>query len=334
MDKLCKSGKDKANTHRKTDDERFRQGLSRAESLPPNRNERGDISHLLALLEDIAEGGPAVTPWRKPGNRQGIPVEYSERPVNLDNFVRTPQERRLEESLWESERELSPSHFITAHEQERKRIAAELHDGIGQYLSAIKFLLENGASEAVGGIHSHCLAKALSLIKEAIEEVRRISMDLRPSTLDHLGILATISWYCRNFQEIYAGISIDTETTIQEDDLSESMKTIIYRVIQEALTNTAKHADATLVKVFLEKSDGNILLTIKDNGQGFNFGEILARKKSKRGLGLIGMRERVEFSGGFFNIESHATNGTIVSAFWPSRKIIEKVLKLEPSPLD
>jgi len=231
-------------------------------------------------------------------------------------------ERKLaQEALQQSEEQLRylSSQLLSAEEKERKRIARELHDGIGQSLTAIKFRVENmlqqmdrGKAKRIAGP----LETIIPLIQQSIEESRRIQMDLRPSILDDLGILATLSWFCREFQITYSRISIEKLIDINEDEVPDSLKTVIYRISQEALNNVAKHSKADLVHLALRKSDGKIELAIRDNGQGFDLNQLLPREGSERGLGLTSMRERTELSGGSFEIESVPGRGTTIRAQW------------------
>jgi len=232
-------------------------------------------------------------------------------------------ERKLaQQALQQSEEQLRylSSQLLSAEEKERKRIARELHDGIGQSLTAIKFRVENVLQQMDRGKAKRIaepLGTIIPLIQQSIEESRRIQMDLRPSILDDLGILATLSWFCREFQTTYSGISIEKLIDINEDDVPDSLKTVIYRISQEALNNVAKHSKADVVHLALRKSGGKIELTIQDNGDGFDLKEILPREGSERGLGLTSMRERTELSGGTFEIESTIGRGTTIRASWP-----------------
>jgi signal transduction histidine kinase len=173
--------------------------------------------------------------------------------------------------------------------------------------------MDKGTAEA----SADSLEAVVPLAQEAIEEVRRISMDLRPSTLDDLGILTTISWFCREFQAIYSGISIEKQINIEEDEVPDLLKTIIYRVLQEAMNNVTKHSNANLVRLSLRKTDGTIELVIEDNGLGFDLEDALSVDSDRRGLGLASMKERTELSGGSFAIDSAKGTGTIVRASWP-----------------
>jgi signal transduction histidine kinase len=241
---------------------------------------------------------------------------------------RTAEIVRASEKLRRSEEELRllSSQLLTAQENERGRIARELHDGLGQSLSAIKFKLEevhSAVGKGIGEADVKSLGPIISLIQNAVEEVRRITMDLRPSTLDDLGILATITWFSREFQKIYSAIKVEREIKIDENDVPESLKIIIFRVLQEALNNAAKHSEANLVHLRLGKTDGNIELAVEDNGKGFEVEAALATPSSERGFGLGSMRERTELSGGSFVIDSVKGKGTTVRALWPYKELQE-----------
>ncbi len=226
------------------------------------------------------------------------------------------ERKRAEEALQESENRLRhlSSQLLTVQEKERKRIANELHDGIGQMLTAIKFKVENTLQQKERDktrAKEKSLEAIIPMIQESIEEVRRIQMDLRPSTLDDLGILATLEWFCREYQKIYSHIRIEKEIGLQESEVSTPLKTVIYRVMQEAMNNIAKHSKADLLHLSLKKKDDRIELVVEDNGTGFDL------EKSKKGFGLGSMRERTELSGGIFTIESTPGKGTMIRIIWP-----------------
>jgi PAS domain S-box-containing protein len=244
--------------------------------------------------------------------------------VNEDLQAEIAERKQAEKALQKSEQQLRflSSQLLTAQERERKRIARELHDGLGQSLTAVKFRVENFLQEMDrGGVKAKAqhLKVIIPIIQESIEEARRIQMDLRPSILDDLGILPTIEWFCRQFQITYSSIRIEKEINIQEDKVPDLLRTEIYRISQEALNNIAKHSKANLVCLTLGESRGEIELVIKDNGQGFDPKEALSRESTKRGLGLSSMKERTELSGGNFVIESTPGKGTTIRAHWPRK---------------
>jgi signal transduction histidine kinase len=211
------------------------------------------------------------------------------------------------------------SQLLEVQESERKRIGRELHDSIGQYLATQKFALENAlekidrskAEEAVKSLEA-----LIPLTQQASEELRRIHSDLRPSLIDDLGIIATISWFCREFEQLYSGIRIEKNINIKEEEIPESLKIIVFRILQEALNNIGKHGKANLVGVALEGTSGNIELVIEDNGQGFDVEHVYSVKGPYSGFGLTNMKERAELSGGTFAIDSTPGAGTIVRASW------------------
>ena len=231
------------------------------------------------------------------------------------------ERKRAEDALQKSESRLRllSSQLISVQESERKQIAREIHDGLGQTLTAIKFSLESklgqmGKRDAPPGV---TLENIISLAGEGIKEARRVQTDLRPSVLDDLGILATIGWFTREFQKVYSRISIEKEIDLQEEEVPDPLKISLFRVMQEALNNSAKHSKADLVNLSLKKIEGAIELVVRDNGQGFDLEEVLSRESSSRGLGLTSMRERVELSGGSFSIESTKGKGATIKATWP-----------------
>jgi signal transduction histidine kinase len=222
--------------------------------------------------------------------------------------------KRAEEALRESENRLRllSSQLINVQEAERKRIAREIHDSIGQTLAAIKFGLESKLSQMGAGAPPPgvSIEDIISLAQNGIEESRRIQMDLRPSILDDLGIIATIGWFTREFQKVYSHISVEKEIQIEENDIPAALKTSLFRIIQEAMNNVAKHSKADLIQLILKKAKEKIELSIEDNGMGFDLENI------KQGLGLTSMRERTELSGGTFEIESVPGRGTTIRAQW------------------
>ncbi len=239
----------------------------------------------------------------------------------LDRSIRYAiEQRRIMENLRESEgqcRVLS-SQLLAAQETERRNIASEIHDSIGQTLAAINFGVDSVLAELRRGNSGNAITKLenmVSMIRNASDEVRRIQMDLRPSMLDDLGIAVTINWFCREFQKVYSTIQIEKRIGIEEDEVPKSLKISLYRIIQEAFNNIAKHSKGDRVIISLENTPSGIALTIEDNGQGFDPEE--ARKRYRKGMGLSSMRERAELSGGIFSIESGMGKGTTLRMTWP-----------------
>jgi PAS domain S-box-containing protein len=247
------------------------------------------------------------------------------RTIELENMTETLDQRVQERTAElakanEALRHLS-SRLLSVQEDERKRIAGDLHDTIGACLTGIKFKVE-AALQQIGkpaNAAAESLQTIIPVIQEGVEDCRRIQMDLRPSMLDDLGLLPTLTWFCRRFQTIYSGIQVEQEIDIREGDVPHLLKIVAYRVAQEAMNNIAKHSHASLVRLSLGKLGGRMELVLKDNGRGFNLEKVRTQETTMRGLGLLSMRERTELSGGSFAIESAEGKGTIIRASWPLR---------------
>jgi signal transduction histidine kinase len=237
-----------------------------------------------------------------------------------EEMLRTEKVERqhAEKELGKTQEQLREVSFrlLLAEETERKRIAQEIHDGISQHWSTVKLRVE----EILKNLDQHIatpLEDILPLIRVGLEESRRIQMHLRPALLDDLGILATITWFCREFQKAQPDIRIEAKINIQEDEVPTTVKTVVYRVMQEALNNISRHSNGSLVRITLEKTEGVTEFIIEDNGKGFDLNAVLALKGSERGLGLAGMKERTQLSGGTFLLESAEGVGTTIRASWP-----------------
>ncbi len=235
--------------------------------------------------------------------------------------MQNEQLRRIESQLKESEnryRELS-ANLLNAYEKERKRIALEVHDSTGASLATSKIELEAALKEMSddNSPAKVVLERVIAIIERVMEDTRRIQMFIRPPMLDDLGILATINWFCREFESAYPKIRIRKEIDIQEQEVPQSLKTVIYRVLLEALGNVAKHSKASVALLYLRKAKKSIELVIRDTGHGFDLEEAYSRKGADKGLGLDRMREKTHLSGGVFRIESSKGAGTVIKATWP-----------------
>ncbi len=216
------------------------------------------------------------------------------------------------------------SKALEAQEREKTLLAQELHDKIGDPLAAMRFSLQGRLDRmAKNPIPPGALLEdAVSMIQHILENVREISTNLRPPVLDHLGILATIHWFCKRFQTIHTGIQLEKQLHMEEADVPESLKIVIYRVLQEALNKLVKHSKAAHIRVSLEEGDNTIYLSIEGNGQGFDIDEILGEKSSAGSEGPATMKERTELSGGVFSAESKVETGAVIRASWPYQREI------------
>jgi PAS domain S-box-containing protein len=234
--------------------------------------------------------------------------------------------KEMEERLNEAQRHLQAlsRKSLEALEADRRSVARELHDSIGGSLAAIKFGLEEVAGQAVrdpvGG--SRLLGTLISHLADTIKETKRISANLRPLSIDDLGLLATIDWYTRQFSQRYEDIRLVRQIDVQEHEIPEDYKIVLYRVMQEALTNAARHSKADTINIRLKKEAGCLELEVEDNGCGFN-----PRKASETGDGLSGyglrsMQERAEICGGSITVQSRPGAGTHIRAALPVTKIL------------
>lgn len=218
--------------------------------------------------------------------------------------------------------------LIAAHESELKRVSSELHDGIGQVLAMIKFMIEDAARLVYCGKPDEggkILDETVARLREAMEEVRRISIELRPSSLDDLGLIPTIQWHCRNFKTAYRNLHLNLDLDVIEAEVPEALKLDIFRIVQEALNNVAKHAHASEVSVSLNVEHANLRLVIRDNGNGFDADPLDFSATNLWGVGLKTMRERVESSAGNFWIQSNVSSGTRVEGRWALQAVVSKV---------
>ena len=248
-------------------------------------------------------------------------VEEGERFYTV--ILRDVTERsRAEQALRESKEEIR-NHALTAssvREQEKSRFARELHDELGQALTALKIDV-SWLREHLGHAPEAVLAKlgAMQLLLDGtVAAARRISSDLRPLMLDDLGLVAACEWLAHNFQQ-RTGVPCELVLGSGELDLADPYATAVFRVLQESLTNIAKHAQATQVEATLERGDGTVILTVRDNGRGFRVSD--PRKQGS--YGLVGLRERAFLLGGDIRIESEPGRGTCVEMRMPMDERVE-----------
>ncbi len=234
-----------------------------------------------------------------------------------DNLESRVKERTAELHQAGMRLRLLASELLNSGEHERKLIAQEIHDGLSSQLAAIKFCLERELCMDRDAAQSgESLRQACTMAQDAIDETRRIMANLRPSILDDLGILPTITWLCREFQKMNPSIHPVIKFEISEKDIPAEIKTVIFRLLQEALNNIRKYSQANRVEISLRRIGSLIVLSISDNGEGFNPKKVLSRKKIGHGFGLRGMLERVELSGGKFVIKSAPGKGVSIWAEW------------------
>jgi signal transduction histidine kinase len=221
-------------------------------------------------------------------------------------------ERRYEEGV-RTRQELKDlsARLVSAQEEERRAISRELHDEVGQSLSAL--LMEAGNAAASVPADSAVVRRHVDSIKKLAEAsvnvIRNMTLLLRPSMLDDFGLVPALEWQAREVSK-QTGLRVHVAASDSASELPDELKTCIYRVVQEALHNCARHAQAHSVRVVVEQDPRRILLTVEDDGHGFDAGRV-------RGLGLVGMEERVHHLGGNFAVKSQPGSGTKVAVELP-----------------
>ena len=196
--------------------------------------------------------------------------------------------------------------ILGGQEQERRRLSRELHDETGQALTSILLGLKSLGEARDTDRFAAALADLRELVTVTLQDVRRLAVELRPKALDDFGLAPALDRLISNFEE-QTGIDTQLEARLPEDRLPSEVETVLYRVVQEALTNIVKHAQAQHVSVVLQTRPGKVTAVIEDDGRGF-----LANEEEGDGLGLIGMRERAGLVDGRLEIESSTSGTTIV----------------------
>ena len=202
--------------------------------------------------------------------------------------------------------------MINSQERERKKISRELHDELGQLLTAITLNLrgiEDSLQLDVNDEIMERLSESKQITEKISDKIHDIIYDLRPSILDDMGLIPTLEWYAEKFEK-RTGSDVYLQTDNVEQLLYPEIEIIIYRIIQEALTNTAKHADADKVWIAIKKQKSKLKIKIKDDGKGFDVDRLNRVKVGEMGMGLIGIRQRLSSINGTLDIKSKKEKGT------------------------
>lgn len=290
----------------------------------PIRDDQGQINGAVGILRDVTE--QQMDRNKLSADRNELQEQVNKRTAELQKMVREletqiTERQEIEEKLIQSKKKLQrlSRHTLNTLENNRKKMAKELHDGIGASLSAIKFIVEEQQA-AMKKKHPDCglsLKPIVRHLTDTIKETKRISADLRPSTLDELGLHSTLSWYCREFSTFRHDIQVDCRIDIAEDQIPEEFKIVLYRIIQEAMINAASHADPSIIQCTIDRQGDQIRLSVQDNGHGFDPQATLSSKDPLSGYGLQSMRERAEICGGTFTIDSRIGLGTQIRVSLP-----------------
>jgi PAS domain S-box-containing protein len=269
-------------------------------TVSPLRDAAGQFVGVSEIVRDISEQKRAQTLLRQAHERLEIKVQ--ERTVELSG---------ANHSL----RELS-SRLMQVQEEERSRLARDLHDEIGQLLTALKIDLQEVQHGEVGQSHAGALTDSLELVDHLLTQVRTLALDLRPSVLDDLGLVAALRWYA-NRQAKRNGWTLSLSVEGMTRRVPVPIEVACFRIAQEALTNVAKYARAKTIDLTLHRQDEDVTLVIQDDGVGFDVMSARQRAQEGQSIGLLGMEERVRLAGGILEISSTPGRGTTILLRFP-----------------
>jgi signal transduction histidine kinase len=202
--------------------------------------------------------------------------------------------------------------LLQIQEDERRAIARELHDQVGQMLTGLKFQLESASVQA-GPAAREKLTEALTTATDLMAHVRELTQLYRPRVLDDLGLQPALEWHAKQFQR-QTGIVVSLDLSLPTDRLPTELETVIFRITQEALTNIARHSGTKAAALSISYNEENLHVEISDRGRGFDLAPVLARRDA---IGLAGVRERVHLAGGSLEIVSQPGQGTRLNATFP-----------------
>ena len=299
-----------------------RAGTFFAEAITPiektHRAARDDNGQLVKLNQSLIQRSVDLIASNRQLQREILQrksVEASLRKSEQHYSELLEQSRHMQEQLRLLSRQL-----LSAQEEERKMISRELHDQIAQTLTGINIRLASLKTEST--LNNKGLQKKISstqrLVEKSVDIVHRFARELRPTVLDDLGLIPALHSFMKSFTA-RTGVRVHLTAFAAVERLDTAKRTVLFRIAQEALTNVARHAQASRVEVSIQKLPDCICMKIKDDGKSFNVERTLHANGGKR-LGLLGMRERLEMVGGKFVVESSPGKGTTINAQLPLDK--------------
>lgn len=282
-----------------------------------------------AAMQKLRAAGGFAAPresllGRKDGSAFPVDVAVSLQSINETSYLvavaRNITERKQAQESQEKlrQRNIRAAAIAEAEENERRRIARELHDGLGQILTGIKFNFETFERRlgALNRDERQRFAELKELLNNAIVEVQRISHNLTPRTLDDFGLVPALEFLCRQVAQ-HCGVKVGFGAHNLAERLSANLETGLFRIAQEALNNIAKHAGAEIANVKIARQASTVMLCIEDDGKGFRYEHNPYAGRRENGMGIINMRERVEALNGALTIESQSGQGTKIVIVLP-----------------
>ncbi len=265
-------------------------------SIVPVLNSKKNIEELMMVCANVTDKKEA---------------EAISHEINRDKIEKKVKEQRFRSIL-----------ILEGQEEERKRISRDIHDGIGQMLTAMKFKLEAATLSTNETSREKILGDTKNILQQLIREVRRVSFNLTPSTLSDYGIVATVKKLCAELNQLSdKAVKFENRTGFI-NRLENSVETNLYRIIQEAVNNAIKYSDASTIKVIFDHNADYLNVTISDNGKGFAYQKILENGQfSASGHGIFNMKERTSFINGSFNIDSEEGKGTKIDIHLPIKRM-------------
>ncbi|MBR2568200.1 MAG: sensor histidine kinase [Paenibacillus sp.] len=276
------------------------------------RSRRDDLQKRLKHVELSIERAETI------GSQMNVALEYLSGDLS--------QVTRIIESA--KNRQMIGLKIILAQEEERKRIAREIHDGPAQSLANVVLrteIIERMMAKQEYGMVQHEVVDLKSQVRTGLEEIRKTIFNLRPMALDDLGLIPTLRKFVQDFEDKFK-IRSSLEIKGMERRLRSAMETAVFRLVQEAFTNSAKHANPTYVACRLTYDQDEIRLVIEDNGTGFNVNSLELKAKEQSHFGLLGMRERVDLLEGQMEIHSNENEGTQIVILIPTNVDRREVL--------
>lgn len=251
----------------------------------------------------------------------GKSIAYQGRPASVATLIDISEQKRTENALLDHQAQLASlaAEIFLVEERERRRIAAELHDQIGQTLAFARIKLNLLSSSFPSPDQAGIIGHIRESVDQSIREVRSLTLQISPPLLYEIGLEAAVEWLSEQFLEKY-----DLRVEIRDDrkpkPLDEEIRATLFQVVRELLLNIVKHADTRMALIIFETVPGRIKITIEDAGAGFDSAEVVRRLGKQGGFGLFSVRQRISHLGGEFSIESKAGRGTRVTLLAPLKR--------------